>query len=283
MISLLKIPEATKAVRGCWGATKPVHIAVAAAALALSAVFSYLRYFSAAGALLHAIFISASAWAFLSASFLPYAAEAEEKSMLPQVIFAAAGLYLVSLARVLSYQSSFHSRSFDSGIYLNTIWLMSQGYLNYTHVGYLGLAHDFGMHFEPFIFVLAGLYRLFTHPYFLFALQPLAVFGSMVPLYLLAEKLLKNKKYAFMAALAFGISPYLAMLPDWDFHPLAFYPFLIIMFFYFAESGNFVAASVFGLLAASIKEETLFYMSAASVFFFLRNGQLAAHGVIKRR
>lgn len=263
------------------GETRLFHIIVSAAALLCSIPLSYYRYISAAGSLLHAISLAASAYAFLSTSVAPYLKEKTEKSYLPHVFFAAAGLFFISAVRVLSYQSAFHSRSFDSGLYVNTIWLISQGYPNFTHVGYLGLAHDFGMHFEPFIFLLAGLYKFVQQPWFLFTLQPLFVFAAMVPLYLLAEKLLQDKQAAFLMALAFGISPYLSMLPDSDFHPLAFYPFFFLMFFYFAESGRLLPAVIFSLLAASVKEETLIYASAACLFLFInkKNAAYAAMSV----
>src|SRR5208283_690568 len=115
----------------------------------------------------------------------------------------------------------------------------------------------------------------FPYSQTLLVFQAIFLFGGIIFMFLIAEKLLNNDAAAFVIALSFAISPFLVRAIDFDFHFSPFHVFFMLGFIYFAEADRLLKAGVFFLLAIIVKEEVSIYLFFVSVFFCIRKKHAA--------
>ena len=135
-------------------------------------------------------------------------------------LLAAAVLAYFVIFTTLSVlkHESFHSTAFDMGVFVQNVWMMSQGRMGINTVnGFIAFAD----HVQPILFIPAMLYRLFPSPILLIVLQVLMISLGAIPLYLIARKKL-GEKIAVVFAIAYFLYPPTQYFTLFDFHTEAF-------------------------------------------------------------
>lgn len=169
-----------------------------------------------------------------------------------------------SIARHLRFESF----GFDLGIYDQVIWLASRGLPLFSS---LLDYHAWGDHFTPTLVLLAPLYWLWESPLVLLFFQAFfAAFGA-VPIYLLAQKKIKDQTLAFSLTLAyllfFGLQNALAF----DFHPIVLAATLLAWLFYLYEIKKWLFFWLVLVLFLGLQENFALTTTALGLYFFLQN------------
>ena len=187
-----------------------------------------------------------------------------------RLVIAAVLLYIVvfGVASAMRHYN-FLTQAWDMGIF-------DQMFGNAAHGRAFGgtieeLPNHFGVHMSPWLYVLLPVYMLFPSPYTLLILQTLFLGLGAIPVYLLARRILNNKKIPALVAGAYLLYPALHWINLYDFHPIAFFIPLALAGFYFLECERWLLGVVFTLLAASTEEGAIIAIAAMGVYFVFRN------------
>jgi len=159
--------------------------------------------------------------------------------------------------------STYQTHGFDLGVYTQIVYLYSQGNLAYSTIANITALAN---HFEPILILIAPIYKLFPSPNTLLILQALAVALSTAPIYLLANKLLHDKKLATAIALYYGTSSGLIFAIHWDFHTstLAVLPLTILLYSYFTQKWKLYVITFFCLFL--FKEDLPIYLAGFGMY-----------------
>lgn len=192
---------------------------------------------------------------------------ASEKSLF-KIILITAGILAVFFGFFnISLHNAFFTSS-DMGIFTNAIWRINHDGTQNTFIE--EYKDHIGVHMQPILYLIAPLFRVVCSPYVLIFLQVIFVFFAAAFLFLLAEKITKNKAAAYLLALSYLVSAYTFRTISYDYHPETMYMMMFFAFLYFAEMKKFWPSAVFLGLAVMMKEEAPVYMAAAAVFAYLR-------------
>jgi uncharacterized membrane protein len=137
--------------------------------------------------------------------------------------------------------------AYDLGIFMQGVWLMSQGETPFLTLRGL---HLFADHFSPILLLFVPLYRLYPHPFWFFLFQSLSFGLCAIPLYRLSLRWLPSPSFALLFSLASLLHPVFFSMLFFDFHPLVLsLPFLLWAVLAIEEGrmGQFFAAIIFAL------------------------------------
>ncbi len=169
------------------------------------------------------------------------------------------GLIIIAMicySAILSYLSIFRYHSFqleeDLALFHQALWnTLSEGGLL---VNSLEGGSHFGVHFSPILFSLLPFYALAPSPQTLLIAQSVLLSLGAIPIYLLAREKLGER-----AGVIFGflylLYPGLHGVNLYDFHEVAFLPFLVGMTLWGYLTGRKNMLLLFGLLSLLIKED----------------------------
>jgi uncharacterized membrane protein len=194
-------------------------------------------------------------------------AKSEEKQLFKIILITAGVLTVFFGVFNVSLHNAFFTSS-DMGIFTNAVWRINHDGTQNTFIE--DYKDHTGVHLQPVLYLLSLFFRLGCSPYILIFLQVIFVFFAAVFLFLLAEKITRNKTVSYLMALSFLVSAYTFRTISYDYHPETMYMLMFFAFLYFAEAKNFIASAVFLGLAVIMKEEAPVYMACAAVFAFLR-------------
>lgn len=136
-----------------------------------------------------------------------------KKILLPSLL---AGFFIVIFSIHSLYRHfSFNSHAFDLGIYTQTTYLYSQGLTPFSTLKHMILLAD---HFEPILFLISPIYKLFPAASTLLVLQAIFVALSSIPIYSIAIDKLKNKTISFLITLSYLTSVGILSGINFDFH-----------------------------------------------------------------
>lgn len=184
------------------------------------------------------------------------------------LLYAAAAISLIAAVSGMDFHSSFSTFPKDMGIFANAMWRISEDGSQFTVIE--DMQDHRAVHFQPVLYLISPVFRIFCSPYILIILQAFFAVWSCVYIYLLAAKVTGDKNAAFFLALAFLASVYTSRTFVNDYHPESMYIFFFLAFVYHAESRNFTVSVIFACLAAMVKEEAALYTAAAALFFLIR-------------
>ncbi|MFA6467137.1 MAG: DUF2079 domain-containing protein [Patescibacteria group bacterium] len=124
-------------------------------------------------------------------------------------------------------------------------------------------------HFEPIIFLLLPIYKLWPKAETLLILQNI-IFGlSAWPLYKIASHVSKDALVALIAALIWLINPFVHNANLYEFHILPLAIFFVFWTFYFYQIKAFKRFCLFFLLALLVREDMSLVLIAFSLISFL--------------
>jgi uncharacterized membrane protein len=179
-------------------------------------------------------------------------------------------------ALTLARHASFLTHAYDLGIQDQAFaTILSRGYPLVTLYGETPV-NQFGDHFTPIYYLLAPLYALVGDARALLIIQALVLGLAALPVYLLAQRLLRDPGQAVGVALAasFLLHPALHGVNTFDFHEIALALFLLLWALYFLESSRYGLMLVFLALAMLTKEEVSLTTAAIGLYLLLFRGQI---------
>jgi uncharacterized membrane protein len=199
-------------------------------------------------------------------------------------VYAGAGLYAVlfSAAALVSYLA-FDGARFDLGNMAQAIWSTSHGHFLRVTADNLDVSaptvHEMvrlGAHVDPFLVLLVPFWWIFGSPLMLLILQAIAVATGALPVFWLARKHLRDDQAAASFAFAYLLYPatqFNAFTKATGFHPVSFAVPLILFAIWFLDEERLLPFVVFGLLAASTKEEIPVAVGCLGIWYAVRKGK----------
>lgn len=183
-----------------------------------------------------------------------------------------------SYLTLVRYQA-FEARALDLGNLDQAVWNTAHGrpFHLTNQPGITGAPWArLSLHVEPILIPISWLYWVYSGPPTLLVLQASVVALGAWPLFALAKFKLGNEWLALLFGLAFLLNPTIQAANWYEFHPVTLAPTFLIATFYFLVTGRTGWYSVFGVLAASCKEEMalLVFMLGLYAFVVLRRRRL---------
>ncbi|MCK9603765.1 MAG: DUF2079 domain-containing protein [Candidatus Omnitrophica bacterium] len=179
-------------------------------------------------------------------------------SILILIIFLT--LSILSITRHLSFSSG----SSDLGIFDQAIWNTAQGNILFSSLkGNINLLGD---HFEPILLVIAPLYKIWPSALVLLILQSFLLAFAIVPLYLIASKILKSRFLIFVFIVSYILSEAMRGVALSDFHPECFILLFLFWAYYFLLQKKNLWLFFVTFLLLLCKEDTAFLISGLGIF-----------------
>ncbi len=178
-------------------------------------------------------------------------------------------VYIVVFGAFVSLRHyNFQTQTWDLAAFVQTFWNTIHGRIMQNN---LEQVHNhLGLHFSPWLLVLAPGYAAFPTPYFLLIIQTIIVGIGGWLVYLLAEKILKNQWLALILAGVYFLYPSLQWANTYDFHEITSFIPLMLAAFYFIESEKWGWAAFFLVLSASVKEDAILAVLFVGIYLLLR-------------
>lgn len=184
----------------------------------------------------------------------------------------AAVMSALSILRHLS----FHTQTFDLGIFEQSFWNTLRGQVMFNN---FENANHLSVHFSPFLFLLVPLYAIAPGPYPLLILQAVALGSAAFPLYRLVAAQ-TNRRTAFVASLAYLLMPSLHGLNLFDFHEVAFAVPAFLWTLERIQAGRRSQAAVALAVAASTAESMVIAVAGVGCFLLLNRPSRRFGGMI---
>jgi len=155
---------------------------------------------------------------------------------------------------------TFSSYAWDLGIFNQALYSTLHGKVfYYTVESYVNVEGSyFAIHFSPILFLLIPFYAISPRPETLLILQSCILALGALPLYLLAREVMKDKRSALLTGLVYFLHPAIHGANWFDFHPQAFYPFLMFSMYYFFIRKRWILYTLFTFLTLMVMEWSAF-------------------------
>ena len=184
------------------------------------------------------------------------------------ITVTSAALILLLLISVLRYYT-YSSPNYDFGLFCNMFYNMKETGKAVSTSERDKLLSHFAVHISPIFYILLPFYLVFPSPVTLAVAQPLIVFSSVIPLYLLAKHLKLSKNTVTFFTVAFAL--YTPMITGcfYDLHENCFLTPLLLWMFYFFEKDKKIPMFISMLLVLSVKEDAFVYILFFAAFIFV--------------
>ncbi|BAA30242.1 DUF2079 domain-containing protein [Pyrococcus horikoshii] len=184
---------------------------------------------------------------------------------------------------------TFRIQAYDTGIYMQSLWTAAEGKLFYNTPEAQGLGWElpssshFGVHFQPILFFLIPIYKLFPYPETLLLLETLAMAIAIFPLYALAYEILNDERKSLLISLLYLMNPAIHGINRYDFHPVAFAIPPIFLLMYYWVKGEYKKGFLISILVLLVKEDAGLILISLGIAFTLQNiANVNFLGIIKR-
>jgi uncharacterized membrane protein len=127
-----------------------------------------------------------------------------------------------------------------------------------------------GVHFSLILFAIVPLYAICSSPLTLLVLQSFVLALGALPVYLIANKRIANKKWALFISGLYLFNPVLQGVNWYDFHPEAFIPLFVLFSLYFFEDRNTIGYIVSVFMVLITLEFASFLMIFMSLYFIIK-------------
>lgn len=168
-----------------------------------------------------------------------------------------------------------NSTVYDLGIKSQVIWNTWQGR---WFASTIEVEHYLGDHVQFIFLLLAPLYGLWPDVNILLILQSLLLSLGAIPVFRIARRQLGNRNLARAFALVYLLMPIIGFLNRFDFHPITFVIFFLLMTVDMLEAERPVWASFFVFLSLICREEVGFTVFALGLYVILRHKRYALGG-----
>ncbi|MCS7186890.1 MAG: DUF2079 domain-containing protein [Armatimonadota bacterium] len=153
--------------------------------------------------------------------------------------------------------------AFDLGIFQQGVWLIAQGKAPFVTVRGMNILGD---HFTPILYIIAVPYRFWSHPFWLFLAQTVALAIGSIPLYRLTLRRTQKEWVAALVAIGYLLHPALFSMLLFDFHPVLLSVPFVLWAMDAADEGRPIPFAIASLLAMSCKEEVALSIASLSAY-----------------
>jgi uncharacterized membrane protein len=171
---------------------------------------------------------------------------------------------------------------YDLGNMVQTVWSTAHGHFLQMSGPNGDVISRLGVHFDPFLALLAPIWLLWPSPLALVAVQAIAVASGALPVYWLARKHLDNGGFAVVFAVAYLLyapTQFNAYTPI-GIHAVSFSIPLVLYAIWFLDNDRLIWFAAFALLAATTKEETAAAVGGLGIWYALHRGRRTVGAVI---
>lgn len=163
---------------------------------------------------------------------------------------------------------SLNSRALDLGIFDQGIWNASQGNSLFCTIKWgWGQGGDLlGDHFEPILFLIAPLYKLYPNVSILLILQSFLLTSAIVPLFLIAKLRMNSRSVIFAFLISYSLSKSLRGIAFFDFYPESFIIPALFWGYYFLIKKNNALLWLNIIVLLLCKEDTTFLILGFGLF-----------------
>jgi uncharacterized membrane protein len=169
----------------------------------------------------------------------------------------------------------FFAPRYDLGNMVQTVWSTAHGHFLQMSSPSGDLISRLGVHFDPFLALLAPLWLLWPSPLMLLAVQAIAVASGALPVYWLARKHLGNGGFSVVFAVAYLLyapTQFNTYTPV-GIHAVSFSIPLILYAIWFLDNDRLLWFSLFGVVAATTKEEIAGAVGGLGIWYALSRGR----------
>jgi uncharacterized membrane protein len=188
----------------------------------------------------------------------------------------AIGFAALSVLRHRAFQTG----RFDLGNMVQAVWSTAHGH----PLAVTGLRGDeisrLAAHFDPILLAFTPLWLIWPSPDSLLVAQAVAVALGALPVFWLAHKHLGSEHAGLGFALAYLLYPATQWLTLNEFHPVALACPLLLYAIWYLDEGRLLPFAIFGLLAATTKEEIGLVVAALGIWFAFAHGRRYAGAAI---
>ncbi len=182
------------------------------------------------------------------------------------------GILILAYSIVFSTLSIGRHDAFASGFDLgnmdSTVWNTLQGRI-FMLSGDGGMASRFSIHADLILALLSPLYIFWNDVRMLLITQSALLAVGAIPVYLLAQKVLKSKQLSIAMVVLYLLNPGMQWTNMYDFHPISLaIPFLLFAF-YFAYTKSWKWYALFAILAILTKEQVSLTISLMGIFILI--------------
>jgi uncharacterized membrane protein len=207
-----------------------------------------------------------------------------ERSRTTTFVYATTALYAFVFAGAAAFwHLAYQTSRFDLGNMVQAVWSTAHGhFLQETSLGGRQMTR-LGAHVDPFLALLAPLFRIVPSPILLLVLQAVAVSLGALPVYWLARKHLGSERAAAHFAVAYLVFPAVqwnAWTASSDFHPASFALPLLMYAIWFLDEDRLLAFGACALVGATTKEQMPLIFGCLGLWYGLsRRRYLVGAGV----
>ncbi len=158
---------------------------------------------------------------------------------------------------------------FDLANMADTVWQTSQGHF-FSLTGANGLISRFTIHTDIILVLLVPLYKLYTSPNVLLMVQAFAIGVSVIPIYLITKKILKNNFFGILIATVFLLSPNTLWANVYDFHPVVLAIPLLFFAIYFLLEKKWLGMWIMIGLSLLTKENVGAFVAMLGLIAFFK-------------
>ena len=176
-------------------------------------------------------------------------------------------LYFSYLA--IERHNRFYSQLYDMGWERQVLHNLSATGMPYSTVESKEGIINWADHTSFIYYLLVPFYKLFPTVEFMLIFQALAVILAAVFIFLLANRVLKNKSYALAISVVFLLHPSVQGLLLEDFHPSVLALPLFFLLLLYAGKGNFSGLIVCSFLLSTVREEFIFFSFFAVLYLLM--------------
>lgn len=186
------------------------------------------------------------------------------------ILFIFIYVLYFTVASFLRYDN-FYTGRFDLGNMDQVVWNTTQGRIfELTNPDGTEITSRLAFHSDFILILLSPLYLIWSDPRTLLFVQSLVLGLGAVFVYLISERLLKNKNISLVFSLLYLLNPSLGYVNLYDFHPVALgTTFLLATFFYYLKR-DYKLFLIFAFLAAITKEQVWVIISLFGLAIALR-------------
>lgn len=187
-----------------------------------------------------------------------------------EVILCFFILIYISYFTITSFlrYSNFYTGRFDLGNMDQTVWNTIHGRIfQLTDPDGINNISRLSVHADFILILISPLYLIWSNPKMLLLFQTLVLASGAFFTYLISKEILKNKNISLTIALAFLLNPAVQFTNLYDFHSVTLATTLLLACFYFFIKRRLFLFLLFGVLAATTKEEVWVVLGIFGLFF----------------
>lgn len=186
------------------------------------------------------------------------------------VFFTILYISYFTFTSFLRYEN-FYAGRFDLGNMDQTVWNTINGKVfEFTNPDGTEIVSRLAFHADFILILLSPLYLIWQDPRMLLLIQAVIVAFGSIFVYLIAEKIIKNKILSLVFSLSYLLNPSVEYANLYDFHAVTLTTTFLLAAFYFVLKQKTLIFLIFIILAALTKEQVWLIIAIFGIYIFLR-------------